>query len=70
MSKAAVGRVMTECLHDPDTMSAGYSYVGHFEEAQRRTAAGEGQRRCPSCGLWIWDRHWPARPKTTNKEQL
>ncbi len=50
---------MTElCQHEEDTLHH-MGYVQASLEAQDRMNAGERQKRCKHCGLWIWERHWP-----------
>jgi len=38
--------------HRPDNERMGY--VAQSEDAHRRMALGQKQRRCPVCKLWFW----------------
>lgn len=37
-------------------------YIAWHEDAERRTNAGERQRRCPVCLRWLWAEEWGAPP--------
>ncbi len=40
-------------------------YVHWHEDADRRLAAGERQRRCRACGLYVWGEFWKPVSKTS-----
>jgi hypothetical protein len=50
---------MKDCEHYAEDW--GSAYLAHAADAERRMAAGEKQRRCPVCKLWIWESFWPVK---------
>lgn len=46
-----------ECAHY-ETRRFDHNQVASFEDAEKRHAHGEKQRRCQRCGLYVWDTMW------------
>jgi hypothetical protein len=40
------------------------SYLQTSEDAERRMKAGQKQKRCPHCKLWIWPDKYGIAPNT------